>query len=122
MEIVTMEQYKEDLAELERQLAEANDRYVLLTDELWHIFGEQDRRDYAVQAKEIMAKLAEARKAAEWKDELLKEFDTAAGTILEDAGCLHDDGLICEICKPFVDARKKYADRINPPAPEGSKA
>ena len=37
----------------------ACDNYVTLTDELWHIFGEQDRRDYAVQAKEIMAELAE---------------------------------------------------------------
>jgi hypothetical protein len=50
-----------------------------------------------------------------WKDELLKEFDTAAGTILEDAGCLHDDGLVCEICQPFADARKKYAEHINAP-------
>ena len=55
------------IADLERQLADANYRYVLLTDELWHIFGEQDRRDYAVQAKDIMQELAEAQKAAQWQ-------------------------------------------------------
>jgi hypothetical protein len=63
----------------------------------------------------LLQRSAEKEDLMEWKDELLKEFDTAAGTILEDAGCLHDDGLVCEICQPFVDARKKYADHINVP-------
>ena len=66
----------------------------------------------------LLQRSAEKEDLMEWKDELLKEFDTAAGTILEDAGCLHDDGLVCEICQPFVDARKKYADHINVPKPK----
>jgi predicted nucleic acid-binding Zn-ribbon protein len=56
-----LDKYNEDNEKLNRDLAEANDRYVLLTDELWHIFGEQDRRDYAAQAKEIITELAEAQ-------------------------------------------------------------
>jgi phage shock protein A len=51
---------------LEIELAEANDRYVLLTDELWAVLGSEDRRDYVVQVKELVAELADARKAAEW--------------------------------------------------------
>jgi hypothetical protein len=72
--------------------------------------------DGQVQCTELKEQLDEARKAAKWKDELLKEFDMAAGMILEDAGCFHDDGLVCKICQPFqpfVDARKKYAEHIN---------
>ncbi len=57
----------DDVDTLERELAELNDRYMSLTDALWHIFGEQDRRDYAVQAREIMAELAEAQKAIAWR-------------------------------------------------------
>jgi len=53
---------------LEIELAEANDRYVLLTDELWAVLGSEDRRDYVVQVKELVAELADARKAAEWQE------------------------------------------------------
>jgi hypothetical protein len=54
--------------DLERDLAEANDQYVLLTDELWAVLGSEDRRDYVVQVKELVAELADARKAAEWQE------------------------------------------------------
>ena len=96
-------------AELEAQLADAKRERGLA------IAHDSQPYPTAEAYEKVCAALAEAQKAAEWKDELLKEFDTATGTILEDAGCLHDDGLVCEICQPFVDARKKYAEHINAP-------
>jgi hypothetical protein len=96
-------------AELEAQLADAKRERGLA------IAPDSQPYPTAEAYEKVCAALAEAQKAAEWKDELLKEFDTAAGTILEDAGCYHDDGLVCEMCQPFVDARKKYAEHINAP-------
>jgi hypothetical protein len=92
------------------ELAKANERYVSLTDELWHIFGEQDRRDYAVQAKEIMAELAEARKAAagKWEDPNALQL---AHENFEVNSCDHswrvDTEGVCPICAKEPAVRKE---------------
>ena len=41
---------------------------------------------------------------------LLEKFDKAAEAILEDGGCIHDQApVICDVCEPFIAARKEYA-------------
>ena len=99
--VVSIDDYNmktERIAELERQLVESNDRYVLLTDELWHIFGEQDRRDYAVQAKEIIAKLTKAHKATSWisvdERQPTMPFQNANGKYSQDVLVLLDNDLM----------------------------
>lgn len=41
---------------------------------------------------------------------LLEKFDKTAAGILEDGGCIHNHNpVVCEVCKPFIEARAEYA-------------
>lgn len=116
--------HQSSLDALEIELAEANDRYVLLTDELWAVLGSEDRRDYVVQVKELVAELAEARKAAEWQEitpENMPGFDDEIGKYHPNSA-----GGWFEVSSDFVSHEfEDYASSgwthfrpINPPPPE----
>jgi len=100
------------------------DKYATLVSELWHIFGEQDRRDYAEQAKEIMAELAEARKAAEWTLITPENLPKVGHCVLNAFS-----GYVRSVCNEDVKWAGAglwksngwtYFRPIAPPAPEGS--
>jgi FtsZ-binding cell division protein ZapB len=110
----------ERIGRVESERDKASESYVSLTDELWEVFGAEDRRDYAQQARELMAENSQLANTLEierdngrnlllQRDELKAERDA-----LKEQQDDYQGRLWCALGQPvnvdFIEAVKELKD------------